>query len=186
MDVICSSTPKCLQAYLTLSFYSSEIKWYSFDNRANGYSRSKGFGVVVLKLLVDAIGDNNTIRAVIRATAVTQDGRTPGITQPSSKAQEAIICQTYGDGGMNIGTTLFIEAHGTATALGAPLEAKAAHNAFKGNRPMTGITLYRLGRIEYRPSRMCKWNCRLDQSNYNPRKGRNNSKRLVRTTESHD
>jgi len=90
-----------------------------------------------LKPLVDAIRDDNTIRAVIRATAVNQDGRTPGITQPSSKAQEAMIRQTYRDGGMNMGTTRFVEAHGTGTALGDPLEAKAIYNAFKGNRPVT-------------------------------------------------
>ena len=72
---------------------------YSFDHRANGYARGEGFGIVIVKRLSDALRDGDTIRAVIRATGVNQDGRTPGITQPSSKAQEALIRETYNRAG---------------------------------------------------------------------------------------
>lgn len=61
-----------------LNFLSADSKCYSFDHRANGYSRGEGFGVVVVKLLSKALRDGNTIRAVIRATGTNQDGRTPG------------------------------------------------------------------------------------------------------------
>lgn len=95
-----------------LSFLSPDSKCYSFDSRANGYSRGEGIGVVVLKALAPAI-KNDTIRAVIRNTGTNQDGRTPGITQPSSEAQEALIRETYQKAGLDMSTTDYFEAHGT-------------------------------------------------------------------------
>ncbi len=96
-----------------LNFLSPDGKCYCFDKRANGYSRGEGAGIVVLKLLSKAIEDEDTIRAVIRATGSNQDGRTPGITQPSSQAQEALIRDTYCRGGLDMFTTRYFEAHGT-------------------------------------------------------------------------
>ena len=95
-----------------LNFLSPDGRSYSFDERANGYSRGEGSGVVVIKLLSAAIRDGNTIRAVIRGTGSNQDGRTPGITQPSAEAQEALIRQTYRTAGLDLNHTRFFEAHG--------------------------------------------------------------------------
>jgi acyl transferase domain-containing protein len=114
-----------------LNFLSPDSISYSFDYRANGYSRGEGFGVVILKTLTAALRDGDTIRSVIRATGANQDGKTPGITQPSSVAQQQLIRDTYAAGGLDMSVTRFFEAHGTGTAIGDPLEASAIHTAFE-------------------------------------------------------
>ena len=129
-----------------MGFLSPDNKCHSFDSRANGYSRGEGFGLVVLKRLKDALQNRDTIRGVIRATGVNQDGRTPSITQPSSAAQERLIMETYRDGGLSLSSTRFFEAHGTGTAVGDPLEAQAIHNAFRD--PLKDHSIY-VGAVKY-------------------------------------
>lgn len=97
--------------------------------------------MVLVKPLHLAIQDGDTIRAVIRATSTNQDGRTPGITQPSSKAQESMIRETYMRGGLNLSDTRFFEAHGTGTTIGDPIEAEAI-NAVFGERRMRDQPLF--------------------------------------------
>lgn len=109
---------------------SQDSTCYSFDERANGYSRSEGFGVIILKRLSQAIDDGDTIRAVIRSTGCNQDGHTPGITQPSQLAQERLTRETYQRAGLDLNVTRYFEAHGTGTMLGDPTEASAISNAF--------------------------------------------------------
>ncbi|CAG8960790.1 hypothetical protein HYFRA_00002327, partial [Hymenoscyphus fraxineus] len=123
--------PDSMTELTDLNFLSKDSRCYSFDHRANGYSRGEGFGIVILKKLSDALRDGDTIRAVIRATGTNQDGRTPGITQPSSQAQQVLIRDTYAAGGLDMSLTRFFEAHGTGTPMGDPLEAKAIHSAFQ-------------------------------------------------------
>lgn len=72
----------------------------------------EGLGVVILKRLSDAIHDGNTIRAVIRSTGSNEDGRTPGITQPSRKAQEKLILETYRKVGLSMTHTRYFKAYG--------------------------------------------------------------------------
>lgn len=103
---------------------------HSFDERANGYAKSEGFGVVVLKRLSQAVHDGDTIRAVIRATGCNSDGRTPSITSPSQKAQEKLIRDTYQRAGLSLDATRFFEAHGTGTPVGDPCEASTISNVF--------------------------------------------------------
>jgi acyl transferase domain-containing protein len=98
-----------------LGFLSKDSRCYSFDDRANGYARGDGFGVVVIKPLADAIRDGDTIRAVIRSSASNQDGKTPGIAQPSKESQERLIRETYQKAGLDMGMTRYFEAHGTGT-----------------------------------------------------------------------
>lgn len=107
----------------TLGFLSPDGISYSFDSRANGYAKGEGATVVILKRLSDAIKDNDTARAVVRAISVNQDGRTPGITQPSKAAQTANIKQAYEKNGLDMHQTRYFEAHGTGTAVGDPIEA---------------------------------------------------------------
>ena len=109
---------------------SPDGKCYSFDHRSNGYSRGEGFGVVVLKRLSDAIGDVNTIRAVIRNTGSNQDGRSPGITHPTKQAQAQLIRQTYDSMRLDPGLTRYFEAHGTGTPVGDCIEASAISEVF--------------------------------------------------------
>ena len=111
--------------------------------------------MVIIKPLHEALADGNTIRAVIRATGINQDGRTPGITQPSTAAQESMIRRTYTDGGLNMSQTRYFEAHGTGTALGDPIEAKAIYKAFQGLRHKCFAYLRRSCQIEYWTPRRC-------------------------------
>lgn len=103
-----------------LGMLSKDSRSFSFDHRANGYGRGEGFGVLVIKPLRDAIADCDTIRAVIRSSSSNQDGRTPGLTQPSKEAQERLIRQTYSKAALDMGQTRYFEAHGTGVL---PIEA---------------------------------------------------------------
>ncbi|KAH8429841.1 type I polyketide synthase [Aspergillus melleus] len=115
-----------------MGFLSSDSRCQSFDHKANGYARGDGFGVVVLKKLSAAVKDGDTIRAVIRATGLNQDGRTPGgITQPSGVAQQALIEETFARARLDMRPVRFFEAHGTGTALGDPTEAGAIGRSFR-------------------------------------------------------
>ena len=98
-----------------MNFISPDSRSFSFDDRANGYGRGEGFGVVLLKRLTDALIDGDTIRAVVRATSSNQDGHTPGITQPSAKSQLRLIKETYETNGLEMELTRYVEAHGTGT-----------------------------------------------------------------------
>lgn len=79
----------------------------------------------------DAIRDGDTIRGVVRATGVNEDGHTPGITTPSQTAQENLIRQTYRLNGLSLDHTRYYEAHGTGTAIGDPIESQALGNVFR-------------------------------------------------------
>jgi len=95
----------------------------SFDERANGYSRGEGAGVVLLKPYAAALRDGDHVYATIRGTGVNQDGRTDGITMPSPEAQEALIRRVYAQSGVPFGNVRYVEAHGTGTPVGDPIEA---------------------------------------------------------------
>ena len=115
-----SGTVLGLESFLSLTnlnMLSPDGRCYSFDERGNGYARGEGCGVLVLKLLSDAIQDGDTVRAIIRSTGSNQDGRTPGITQPSQEAQENLIRDTYAKAGLDMGFTRFFEAHGKPSYL---------------------------------------------------------------------
>lgn len=123
-----------MHALSNMNLLSPDNQCFSFDSRANGYARGEGFGVLVLKRLSDALRDNDTVRAVIRATGSNQDGHTPGITQPSGDAQTALIRDTYRKAGLIMTKTKFFEAHGTGTAMGDPIEANALGEVFRHGR----------------------------------------------------
>jgi acyl transferase domain-containing protein len=125
-----SLVPDSTALLSALNMMSPDCTCYSFDERANGYSRSEGFGVVLLKRLSRAIDDGDTIRAIIRSTGCNQDGHTPGITQPSQAAQERLTRETYQRAGLDLNVTRYFEAHGTGTMLGDPTEACAISDAF--------------------------------------------------------
>lgn len=113
---------------------SPDGKSKMWDADANGFSRGEGFGVVILKSLDDAIRDGDTIRSVVLASAANEDGRTPGISLPSSEAQQALIRKAYRQAGVHPTDTGYVEAHGTGTQAGDPLEAKAILATIGHNR----------------------------------------------------
>lgn len=95
-----------------MGFLSPDGVSYSFDHRANGYGRGEGTVALVLKRLRDAVRDGDMIRAVIRGSGSNQDGRTPGLTQPSSTSQEELIRSVYQSSGLDYKRTRYVEAHG--------------------------------------------------------------------------
>ncbi len=97
----------------------------TFDAAADGYARGEGAGVVVLKPLADATRDHDRIYAVVRATGVNQDGRTPGITVPNPDAQADLIRRVTAESGLRPEQIGYVEAHGTGTAVGDPIEMTA-------------------------------------------------------------
>lgn len=111
-------------------FLSPDGRCYTFDEKANGYARGEAIGCLILKPLADALRDQNTIRAIIHATGSNQDGRTGGITLPSGTAQEALIRDVYTRAGLDPSETEVIEAHGTGTQAGDPIETGAISRVF--------------------------------------------------------
>jgi myxalamid-type polyketide synthase MxaE and MxaD len=107
----------------------------AFDARANGYVRSEGAGVVVLKPLSKAWADGDPIYAVIRGSAVNQDGRSNGLMAPNPLAQEAVLREAYRQAAVSPGKVQYVEAHGTGTFLGDPIEAKALGTVLGVERP---------------------------------------------------
>lgn len=92
---------------------SEDGRCYSWDHRASGYGRGEGIATLILKPLRDAISDGDNIRAIIRETAVNQDGKTPTITSPSAAAQEDLIRTCYRRAGLDPAQTPYVEAHMT-------------------------------------------------------------------------
>jgi acyl transferase domain-containing protein/acyl carrier protein/phospholipid N-methyltransferase len=97
----------------------------AFDAQADGFVRSEGCGVLVLKRLSDALADGDPIVAVIRGTASNQDGRSNGLTAPNGAAQEALLRAALADARVDGSAIAYVETHGTGTKLGDPIEALA-------------------------------------------------------------
>ena len=106
----------------------------SFDASADGFVVGEGCGVVVLKPLSEALADNNPVLAVIRGSAVNQDGRSNGMTAPNKLAQEAVIRQALARAGVNPADLSYVEAHGSGTPLGDPIEIAALEAVFGEGR----------------------------------------------------
>jgi acyl transferase domain-containing protein/NADPH:quinone reductase-like Zn-dependent oxidoreductase/SAM-dependent methyltransferase/acyl carrier protein len=109
----------------------------TFDAAADGFARGEGCGVVVLKLLRDAVADGDRVLAVIRGSAVNQDGPSSGLTAPNGPAQEAVIREALEHADVKPSQVGYIEAHGTGTQLGDPLEVRALGAVFGPQRDST-------------------------------------------------
>ncbi|WP_197321888.1 type I polyketide synthase [Saccharomonospora sp. NB11] len=97
----------------------------TFSDMADGYVRGEGCGIVVLKRLSDALRDDDRILAVLRGGAVNQDGRSSGITAPNGAAQRSVLRRALRASGVAAEDVGYIEAHGTGTRLGDPIEVEA-------------------------------------------------------------
>ena len=117
-----------------MKMFSKEGRSFSFDSRANGYGRGEGCVGVMLKPLSAALRDGNQIRAVVRNSALNQDGRTAGITLPSAAAQREAIITAYRQAMLDLNPD-YVEAHGTGTKAGDPIEASAIASAFGSRGP---------------------------------------------------
>jgi 3-oxoacyl-(acyl-carrier-protein) synthase/acyl carrier protein len=117
--------------YLKLGVEASDGRTRSFDEHADGQGTGEGVGAVILKPLRLAKRDGDNIYAMIKGSAVNQNGASIGITAPNSVAQEQVIIQAWKNARIDPASISYIEAHGTATNLGDPLEIKGLSNAFK-------------------------------------------------------
>lgn len=109
---------------------SPDSTCHTFDASANGYGRGEAVSAIYLTRVSSALGNNDPIRAVIRATAVNANGRTPGITQPKISGQQAVIEKAYRKAGLDIAATDYVETHGTGTQVGDPMEVEALSRVF--------------------------------------------------------
>ncbi|HVJ91521.1 MAG TPA: type I polyketide synthase [Labilithrix sp.] len=106
----------------------------AFSDRADGYGRGEGCGVLALKRLSDAERDGDRILALIRGTAINHDGSSSGLTTPNGAAQRDVIERALADAGLSPADVDHVEAHGTGTALGDPIEVEALAEAYAPGR----------------------------------------------------
>jgi acyl transferase domain-containing protein/SAM-dependent methyltransferase len=125
----------------------------TFDAAADGYVRGEGCGIVVLRPLSAALAAGNRVLAVIRGSAINQDGRSAGLTAPNGPAQEAVIREAAKAARVSPETIGYLEAHGTGTPLGDPIEVRAAAAVLCQNRSsaqplMLGAIKTNVGHLE--------------------------------------
>ena len=125
----------------------------SFDASADGYVRSDGCAMLVLKTLSAARANGDRVLAVIRGSAVNQDGRSNGITAPNGVAQEAVMRRALSDADVEPRSVHYIEAHGTGTSLGDPIELRALGAVYSDGRDaadplVVGTVKTNLGHLE--------------------------------------
>ncbi len=131
----------CGYQYQPGSILSRDGTCRPFDAQASGTIQGSGAGMVLLKRLSDALEDGDVIHAVIRGSAVNNDGSEKiGYSAPGVRGQASVITQALGVSGVEPETVGYIEAHGTGTALGDPIEIKALGQAFDATRPSNGFS----------------------------------------------
>jgi acyl transferase domain-containing protein len=121
----------------------------TFDAKADGYGRGEGCGVVVIKLLNEAIANGDNILAVIRGSAVNHNGLSNGLTSPSGLAQQAALGKALANAGVSGDRIGYVETHGTGTPLGDALEVKSLKAKLKSDRPCwLGSVKTNIGHLE--------------------------------------
>jgi phthiocerol/phenolphthiocerol synthesis type-I polyketide synthase C len=128
-------SPEVTIAFSHAHMMAADGRCKTFDARADGYVRAEGCGVVVLKRLSDALRDRDNILALIRGSAVNQDGRTAGIAAPNGTAQQSVIREALVQAGVAPEELTYIEAHGTGTSIGDPIEIDALKDVLGNPRP---------------------------------------------------
>ncbi|MCY7795566.1 type I polyketide synthase, partial [Bacillus spizizenii] len=118
-------------SYSKAGMLSKDGRCKTFSADANGYVRGEGVGMVMLKKLADAERDGNHIYGVIRGTAENHGGRANTLTSPNPKAQADLLVRAYRQAGIDPSTVTYIEAHGTGTELGDPIEINGLKAAFR-------------------------------------------------------
>jgi acyl transferase domain-containing protein/acyl carrier protein len=118
-------TPHFTVAASRMHMMASDGRCKTFDARADGFVRGEGCGLVVLKRLSEALADGDQIRAVIRGSAINQDGHTNGLTAPNGLSQQTVIRQALENADVRPEDISYVETHGTGTPLGDPIEVEA-------------------------------------------------------------
>ncbi|MFG2624645.1 beta-ketoacyl synthase N-terminal-like domain-containing protein [Streptomyces sp. NPDC048473] len=145
--------PRSTALFSDLSALSPDGRCKTFDDTADGYGRAEGCGMIVLKRLSDARRDGDTVLALVRGSAVGQDGESAGLTVPNGAAQEALLRRALSSARLEPGDIQYVEAHGTGTPLGDPIEIGAISEVFADshsrNDPLiVGSSKTNLGHME--------------------------------------
>lgn len=134
-------TPAMTICFCRARMMAPDGRCKTFDERADGYVRGEGCGMLVLKRLSDAEADGDTIYALVRGSASNQDGASGGLTVPSGPAQEDVIRKALADGEIDPDEVTYVEAHGTGTKLGDPVEIGALGNTYCGKPRQEPLTV---------------------------------------------
>ncbi|MFI6774047.1 SDR family NAD(P)-dependent oxidoreductase [Nocardia sp. NPDC050412] len=118
-------TPEFMLSGTQWGMFSPTGRCHAFDSRADGLVRSEGVGIVVLKRLSDAQRDGDRVLAVIRGSAINQDGRSQGLVHPSEDAQRMVYAAAVAQAGIDPGLVGLVETHGPGTQVGDPIEFRA-------------------------------------------------------------
>lgn len=126
---------------------------YAFDERANGYVRGEGAGVLLLVPLSKALANGDRIYATVRSAVINQDGNTSSMTVPGQETQEAMLVEAYHQAGFPPARVTYMEAHGTGTPVGDPIETNALGNVLsqgrkKGQECLIGSVKTNIGHLE--------------------------------------
>ena len=132
-------------------FCAADGRVRAFDAAATGYVRSEGAGLLLLKPLSAALKNKDPIYAVIRGSAVNQNGSSNGLTAPSRAAQEHVLREAYARARVSPGRVQFVETQGTGTRLGDAIEALALGNVLREGRAAGQPLRHRLGEDQHRP-----------------------------------
>jgi acyl transferase domain-containing protein/acyl-CoA synthetase (AMP-forming)/AMP-acid ligase II/acyl carrier protein len=131
-----------LMPQLTVTFSQSGMmaadgRCKTFDANADGYVRGEGCGVVILKRLSDALRDGDNILALIRGSAINQDGRSNGLTAPNGPSQQEVIRQALENAKVQPSQISYVETHGTGTSLGDPIEVNSLKEVIARDRDLS-------------------------------------------------
>ncbi|WP_217143030.1 L-histidine N(alpha)-methyltransferase [Streptomyces sp. AC627_RSS907] len=147
-------SPQTVVAGNQLGVLAPDGRCKALDERADGYVKGEGVGVVVLKTLSRALADGDRVHAVIRGSAVNHGGRASSLTSPNPLAQANLLVEAYRDADVPIETVSYVELHGTGTALGDPVEIDGltrAHRTLAAGPPVTcgiGTVKSNIGHLE--------------------------------------
>ena len=144
--------PRSGYLYEEGSMLSSDAQTRTFDAASQGTAFNDGAAVVLLKRLSDALADGDTVHALIRGVAVNNDGGgKASFTAPSVEGQAAVIRAAHADAQVDPRTISYVEAHGTATPIGDPVEVEALTRAFPCRHGRHRLLPHRLGQEQHRP-----------------------------------
>lgn len=145
--------PRSTAVLCDMNALAADGRCKTFDESADGYGRAEGCGVLVLKRLSDAKRAGDTVLALVRGSAVRQDGESAGLTAPNGIAQEALLRAALADSSLEPTDIQYVEAHGTGTPLGDPIEMAAISEVFAGSHTkdhplLVGSVKTNLGHLE--------------------------------------
>ena len=146
-------TPDTSIGFSKATMLSPTGKCFTFDERANGYVRGEGAGVMLLVPLSKALANGDRIYATVRSAVINQDGATSSMTVPGQDTQEMMLVEAYQQAGFEPSRVTYMEAHGTGTPVGDPIETNALGNVLsqgrkKGEECLIGSVKTNIGHLE--------------------------------------